>query len=184
MTLWGALVATAEFFSVKNPWVRELTVALVILLVGYLLSNILGRLVGRILFALNADRHIKTPYSATRAAASLTSGGGYLTTVALVLASLGLADEVGIVVAGLVLALFVLGMSRGLMDVPAHLLGRFRLAQGARLRDRIGIAGVQGTIARVGLFETQLGGADNERLVLPNALFWRQRFRLVEKRRR
>ncbi len=184
MTLWDALTRTAAFFSVDNPWMRDLTVALVTLLAGYLLSNVLGRLLFRALLAVNLDAQIKTPYSASRAASSLLTGLGYAVTLVMALRPFGWADVLGAVLGGLVAMGLLLGLVRGIFDMIPHLFGRRRLLLRAGRRGYVAVAGIEGTILRIGLFETQLRGPEGEQFAVPNAVFWGRPFSIRQAAKR
>lgn len=149
------------FASLGTFTLNSILPAVIIVAVGILLTQLLGKTVGRILEKSKLEK----------AAHSLISS--LVKVVCYVLLGLIVASKLGIDVTGIVAlaSVLTLAVSLALQNILANIIGGFTLLYSRPFTsgDFVEIAGQSGTVQEIGLSYTKLATGDNKIVSIPNS---------------
>ena len=119
-----------DFITLASPVITRFIVGLVILLAGFLIARLVGKLVRRLLNSLELNKLLKkltrTNVHLEEIAESFTTYFIYFITVVIVLQHLGLATTVLNMIAGAVIIIIILSTFLGIKDfIPNAIAGLF-----------------------------------------------------------
>lgn len=164
-----------DIFTTMSDFLTRIVLALMILLIGFVLGKVGGRLVFHFLHEAELDRLLKKARAGVSLERSFSRLAEYFInfiTIILAVNQLGVGEYV---LSGLAIVLFiVVGLSflLALKDIiPNFFAGLFILKRGkVKKGDKVKVHGVEGTITSIDLFETHVKTRKGETLQIPNSL--------------
>ena len=147
--------------AVAHEWVWRLLVGLSIAFLGYYLSKLLSRLLDRLMLRLQVDEIMRN---------FLRNLVYAITLVVVFIAAL---DFVGVPTTSLLAVVGAAGLAIGLAlkDSLSNIASGFMLIalRPFRAGDAVQIAGLEGVVENVRIFQTRMRTADNREIILPNS---------------
>jgi small-conductance mechanosensitive channel len=175
------------FMAGFTPHLNMIVIFFLILFIGFLVGKILGRLVKRLLKDVKADGFVKKTLGwripLEKGLASLIAGLVYLISFIIALNAVGLTTIVlEVILAIFVLALvlsFLLALKDIIPNAAAGVTLKSKLKEGTYLK----LDDAEGAVDEVNLLETVILTKGGDKIVIPNALFAKQRMRIVKRKR-
>lgn len=174
------------FMEGFTPHLNKIVIFFLILFIGFLVGKMIGRLVRRLLRDVKADNFIKQTLgwrlSFERGVAALVAGLIYVISIIIALNAVGLTTFVlelilGVFVLALVLS-FLLALKDIIPNFAAGITLKSKLKEGTYLK----LDEAEGTVKEVNLLETIIKTKSSDKIVIPNALFAKQKMRIIKRR--
>jgi small conductance mechanosensitive channel len=147
--------------AISHEWVWRILVGLGIAVVGYYLAKMLARMLDRLMLRLHVDQIMR----------SFLRNVAYA--VALVVVFIAALDFVGVPTTSLLAVVGAAGLAIGLAlkDSLSNIASGVMLIvlRPFRAGDAVQIAGMDGVVDSVRIFQTHLHSADNRTIILPNS---------------
>lgn len=175
-----------RFMQRFTPYLNDLVIFLLILFIGFLVGKILGRLVRKLLAEIKLDaflrRSISWKVSMERSLGSITAGIIYLVTIILAFNAVGLTTIVLELLLAVVMLAIALGFLLALRDIVPNAASGLTLKRKLREGMEIEMEGASGVVKEVTLLETIIETKSKEEIIIPNALFAKQRMKIKRSR--
>lgn len=175
-----------ELYSDVRGVMNSAASALIILLIGFVIGRVLGRLVLRGLHELEVDRFLEKAgvrLKFEELAGAVVEYFAYFVTVLIVLDRLGVAVFVLHAITVLVLVVLLIAFVLGVKDFIPNVIAGIRLhrARTFRVGDVVSVGSVTGRVREFGLVEATLISRNKEVIHVPNYLFVKEKV-VVKKR--
>jgi small conductance mechanosensitive channel len=151
-------------------------VSIVLLLIGFILGKICGRLIYKFLHSFEINETFSKLSGATlkieEIAETFTTYFIYFVTVVIVLQQIGLVSTILHMIAAGVLILIILSTFLGIKDfIPNAIAGFFiQSKKEFKVGQRIKVKGMQGTIIEINLLETKIETKSGDIIFIPNSV--------------
>lgn len=151
-------------------------VAIVLLLIGFILGKICGRLIYKFLHSFDLNENFTKLAGMTmkieEIAESFTTYFIYFVTIVIVLQQVGLVSTILHMIAAGVIILIILSTFLGIKDfIPNAMAGFFiQRKKEFRIGQRIKVKGMQGTIIEINLLETKIETKSGDIIFIPNSV--------------
>ncbi len=182
MAISEALDWLVRFMEGITPQLNLVVIFFLILFIGFLVGKILGRLTRKLLAGADAGvkRLLGWKVSVEHGAGRAVAGLIYLVSIILALNAVGLTTVVLEAILAIVILAIAVGFLLALKDIipnaAAGITLRGKLAPGTRLR----LDDAEGAVEEVTILETTIRTKKGDLIVIPNALFARQRIRITK----
>ena len=152
----------------------DITIALIILLIGFTAGKLLGRLLKKILYEAELDTVAKkmgVKLSLERKFAALAEYLIYLITIILALNQIGLTNTVLKIALASILLLLLISALISIKDFLPNSIAAFFIHKKRMLKkgDDIKVQGIQGKIQKIGLVETHIITKNKDSIYIPNS---------------
>jgi small-conductance mechanosensitive channel len=151
-------------------------VAIVLLLIGFILGKICGRLIYKFLHSFELNENFTKLAGMTmkieEIAESFTTYFIYFVTIVIVLQQVGLVSTILHMIAAGVIILIILSTFLGIKDfIPNAMAGFFiQRKKEFRIGQKIKVKGMQGTIIEINLLETKIETKSGDIIFIPNSV--------------
>jgi len=158
-----------------EPLLTKLAVAIIILLTGFIIARILGKLLQRVLAEVELNNLIKKAVGLKirleETIASIITYFIYFVTIVMALGQLGLETYILHIISGAVLLLIVLSIFLGIKDfIPNMMAGLFIHRKGfLNEGDFIQYKDIRGKIIKLNLVETRIETKGKDIIYIPNS---------------
>lgn len=165
-----------EALNTFNAYLYNVTIAVVIVLIGLIVGILIRKLISKILREIDFNRKVEklgVNWDAESFTGTLLSLIVYVITIVILLDYWNIRYIAIILVVAVLLILVLLGLLIDLRDLPRNLSGRWALRSNKEVRvgKKISINNISGTVERIRLMETIIKTSSGDRLYLPNQLF-------------
>jgi len=179
MAVSEALKWLQEFMEGFTPSLNKIVIFFLILFLGFLIGKILGQLTKQLLRDLHLDGFVKRmlgwKLSLERGLSNLVAGLVYLISIILALNAVGLTTVVLEIILGIILFAIAVSFLIALKDIIPNAASGLTLKQKLRPGTRLEVDGTEGAVQEVTLLETIIETKSKDIIVIPNALFAKQR---------
>ena len=158
-----------------NPYLSRFSIAILILLIGFILGKLVSRFVLRVLNELYLDKALKKTVGIKLSVSKLLSGFSafivYFVTIILFLNSLGLTTAILNAIAIGVILLVVISIALAVKDFAPNLVAGLAIHKKGRIKigDQIEMQGISGKVVEVSLLDTQIRTSSRDVVFIPNA---------------
>ena len=165
-----------RFGELISPYVTRFAVSLVILLVGFILAKIAGKIVHKVLSSLELNKTLSeltnTKIAVEGIAEAFTTYFLYFITIVIVLQHLGLATTVLNMIAGAVLIIIILSTLFGIKDIIPNAVAGIMMRQKKSLHvgEIIKVKGMRGKVVAISLIETKIETPNKDLIFIPNSV--------------
>jgi small-conductance mechanosensitive channel len=176
-----------DAFAKISPVINRITSALVILLLGFILARIFGKIIEKVLHLLNIDKNIEKrrglKFSFEKVISAIITYLIYVASVVWSLKVLGVPNTALYIILAVIVIIIIVFLLISFKDFLANFLGSTALKKKHKIEEgaRIKMKNVEGKIVETGVFETHLKTKNGEDFFIPNALFWKEKFRKIMK---
>ncbi|MBR9692463.1 mechanosensitive ion channel [Candidatus Woesearchaeota archaeon] len=178
----AALDWLEQFMEGFTPHLNKIVIFFLIIFMGFLVGKILGRLTRKLLHELKADAFIKRTLGwklgIERGLSSLVAGLVYLISVILALNAVGLTTVVLEIILGVVILTLAISFLIALKDIIPNVSAGITLKQKLKEGTKLKMDDAEGTVKEVTLLETIIETKKKDTIVIPNALFAKQRIKI------
>lgn len=165
----------------------KFVIAIIILLVGFIIARIVGRLTKKVLSELEVDYILKkgagVKFSLEKFVSKSIEYFIYFLAIVLTLNQLGVTTTVLHLIAGAVILIIVVSFILAIKDFIPNLMAGFIIYQRKRFKDGdyIKVGEVEGRIKHITLLETKLQTKSGDTILIPNSMLAKS---VVKKRTR
>lgn len=159
---------------ISSLWAR-LTLAVIILLIGFIIGKLLGRLTQKVLHQFEVDVAFKKAVGVNMVVEGFL--GGFITyfiyfiAVIMALNQLGLTTPVLYMISGSIMLIVIVALLLAIKDfIPNFFAGFFIFRKNiVNVGDRIRIGNIEGKVIEVGLIETKVETKNKDQVFIPNS---------------
>jgi len=167
--LWGSLLALLKSIA------SNIVVAVVLLLIGIVVSRLLERLAYKVLHELEIDSWLKKAgvrFAAEQTASSAIRYFGYFITVLVALNQIGLTSFVVNAVAVVIMVFVIVAILLGIKDFVPNFIAGIRIHQRGFVKegDIIRVRDIEGEVRQVTLLDTRIKTVTGDVLFVPNSM--------------
>ncbi|RME78005.1 hypothetical protein D6774_02570 [Candidatus Woesearchaeota archaeon] len=165
-----------DFIELASPFFTRFVVGLIILLAGFIIAKLVGKLVRRLLHSLDLNVMLQkitgTNIALEEIAESFTTYFLYFITIVMVLQHLGLATTVLNMIAGAIIIIIVLSTFLGIKDFIPNIIAGIVLRQKDFLKvgDVIKVKGMKGRVVEITFLETKIETTKKDMIFIPNSV--------------
>ena len=174
-------------FAKANPLINRITYALLILLIGFIIGRITGKIIKKGLHAVEIDKNIgKKVYMGISLENIFSVGASviiYFLSIIFSLKLIGLTNFWFYIIIWIIVILFLIFFLLSFKGLIKNWWGRWAVKNNYHVSvgKRIKIQNVEGKIVKTGIFETHMKTMKGEDIFIPNALFWKEKVRRIRK---
>ncbi|MFH1649276.1 MAG: mechanosensitive ion channel domain-containing protein [Candidatus Woesearchaeota archaeon] len=167
---------------VLNPWVKDVTIALLILLIGFILGRVVGRLVKHTLGALHVDKNLQHVLHISISLERFISGTVtfviFALTIVLALNQIRIAQAVVNGVAIALIVVVLLSLFLALKDFFPNLMGGIviRTRKYFKEGNTLVMQDITGIVKEIKITDVVLETSNGDRIIVPNAAFLKSSF--------
>ncbi len=175
-TVNESLTAITNVASKMNPLLSRLSVAILILLAGFIIGKLVGNIIQRALIEIRIDKYLRLSglkFSLSKFISKLISYIIYFIAIVMSLNSIGLTTAILNMISGAVILIIVISFILAVKDFFPNLIAGIRIKNNKMFieGDEIQIKEVRGRIISLGLLDTRLLTIHKEEVIIPNAIF-------------
>jgi small conductance mechanosensitive channel len=176
-------MAVMDYVSQAHGWVNTIASAVIVLLIGFIIGKVLGKLAQRALHAFDVNLVLKK--AGVDFGLEEFIGHGieyviYFITIVVALDQLGVTAYVLYIVAAVVVLILAIAFFLGIKDFIPNFIAGIRLSSRKyfKVGDTITVGSVKGKVKEFGLLETKLVNGGKDVIHIPNATLIRQEIRV------
>lgn len=172
-----------NIFKAIQAYAYNITVTVVILLVGFALGIMVKKVFQRLLKEIELNKimaRVNITYDLEKWVSNIFSYTIYLVTIVVCLDQLGLKSVVLYLLVGAILMLIILTSLVGLKDIIPNFVGWLFIQRRNHIKEGycIDIKEICGVVERIGFLETEIRTERGDLLYVPNRLFLKAKFRI------
>jgi small conductance mechanosensitive channel len=161
------------------PLVSDIIVAVVLLLIGIVITKIIERVVAKVLHELELNKWLKKAgvhFALEETIAAVVRYFLYFLVVVLALNQVGLTTTVLNIVALAIILLIVAALILGIKDFIPNFVAGIRVHRRGRVNvgDTIRIREIQGTVKEINLLDTRIQSAAGDVIFIPNSMLMKE----------
>lgn len=168
-----------KFMAGLTPSLNKIVIFFLILFIGFIAGKLLGRMVKRFLKELQVDAFIKRSlnwsFSLESSLGTLTAFLVYFISIILALNAVGLTTIILEVILGIFVLAIMISFLIALKDLIPNAAAGIALRQKLRKGMKLEVGGAAGSVKEVRLLETVIKTKRGDEIVIPNALFTKER---------
>ena len=158
-----------------GPAVNNIITAIIILLIGFIIAKLLGRLVQRVLHEAELDNLLKkagTKVSFELALSHITEYFIYFMTIIFALNQLGITTFVLYVLAIAAICVLIISVFLGLRDFIPNFMAGWYIYRNDLIKEgkNVKINGVQGKVIQLSLLDTRIKTKKGDLIYMPNSI--------------
>ncbi len=176
-------MALLEFWSEAQGWVNMIASAVIVMLIGFIIGKVLGRLCQRGLHEVELNRILskaKIKFGMEEFVGRTIEYLVYFVAIIVALDQLGVTAIVLYIIIAVILAVIAIAFLLSMKDFIPNFIAGVRLSykKPFAVGDTITAGSVSGKVKEMGLLETKLVSKGGDIIYLPNANFLRQEIRV------
>ena len=166
----------ASVLEFARPFFTKFVIAIVIILFGFIIGKVAGKLLQRFLHEIELNnfikKNIKIKIALEEFLAGFVSYAIYFIAVIMALRQAGLATDVLNILGGAIMVIIILSIFLGIKDFVPNFMAGLSIHKRRFIKegDKIQVSGVKGKVILVSLVETRIETSSGNLIYIPNSL--------------